>query len=83
MDRTTLTRNLKPLERDGLILVEVGKDRRERAITLSPKGKVVLGKAFPLWKKIQSVFVGSLGENGCKDLFKKMNHLTRAFDGAK
>jgi DNA-binding MarR family transcriptional regulator len=80
MDRTTLTRNLKPLEKSSFIQVGMGKDRRAKAITLTPKGKAVLAKAFPLWKKTQSIFVGSLGENGCRNLFKQIDHLTRAFD---
>src|SRR6476659_8600571 len=34
MDRTTLTRDLRPLERQGLVLIEPGEDRRERKVDL-------------------------------------------------
>lgn len=54
MDRTTLTRNLKPLERDGLIRGQPGEDRRVRELLLTGKGKRALERAFPLWKKVQS-----------------------------
>jgi DNA-binding MarR family transcriptional regulator len=51
MDRTTLTANLKPLERRGLLKVAVDKeDRRGRRIVLTAAGRALLGKAFPLWK---------------------------------
>ena len=51
MDRTTLTANLKPLERRGLLKVAVDKeDRRGRRIVLTAAGRALLSKAFPLWK---------------------------------
>jgi DNA-binding MarR family transcriptional regulator len=52
MDRTTLTANLKPLERRGLIKVAVDKeDRRGRRLSLTPKGKALLAAAAPVWVK--------------------------------
>ena len=56
MDRTTLTANLKPLERRGLIKVEVDpEDRRGRRIRLMDSGMAVLNVALPIW-------VGTHGE---------------------
>ena len=52
MDRTTLTAALKPLERRGLVKVLVDKeDRRNRLLTITPAGRALLNKAFPIWKK--------------------------------
>lgn len=52
MDRTTLTANLKPLERRGLVTVAVDKDdRRSRRLALTAAGRALLAKAFPIWKK--------------------------------
>ncbi|WP_119271014.1 MarR family winged helix-turn-helix transcriptional regulator [Taklimakanibacter deserti] len=52
MDRTTLTANLKPLERRGLIKVTVDKeDRRSRRLTLTAAGHALLIEALPTWKK--------------------------------
>src|SRR5262249_14521944 len=49
MDRTTLTANLKPLERRGLIKVTVDpNDRRSRRLMLTPSGKELLQKAAPV-----------------------------------
>jgi DNA-binding MarR family transcriptional regulator len=52
MDRTTLTANLKPLERRGLLKVAVDEDdRRGRRLTLTAAGHALLIDALPIWKK--------------------------------
>jgi DNA-binding MarR family transcriptional regulator len=52
MDRTTLTANLKPLERRGLVKVAVDPtDRRSRRLSLSPTGRELLLAATPVWRK--------------------------------
>src|SRR5689334_22482107 len=52
MDRTTLTANLKPLERRGLVRVTVDEaDRRSRRLTLTPEGRALLASAAPVWKR--------------------------------
>jgi DNA-binding MarR family transcriptional regulator len=54
MDRTTLTANLKPLERRRLIKVAVDKrDRRNRVVTLTAAGRKLLDEAFPAWQRTQ------------------------------
>lgn len=62
MDRTTLTRNLKPLEREGWLKSEPGQDQRTRVISLTPNGEAALAKAFPLWKQAQSTVEEILGQ---------------------
>lgn len=55
MDRTTLTANLKPLERRGLIQMLVDKqDRRGRRLALTDEGRRVLASALPLWRRAQA-----------------------------
>src|SRR6266404_3825557 len=50
MDRTTLTANLKPLERRGLVEVTVGvADKRSRRLRLTPAGGALLATAVPVW----------------------------------
>jgi DNA-binding MarR family transcriptional regulator len=52
MDRTTLTANLKPLERRGLVAVRVDEaDRRSRRLSLTPSGRALLVAAVPIWKR--------------------------------
>jgi len=61
MDRTTLTRNLKPLLDRGLVKLGKSNDRRQRTISLSPKGHTVLNKALPKWKKAQDNIMAGIG----------------------
>jgi DNA-binding MarR family transcriptional regulator len=52
VDRTTLTAALKPLERRGLLRVTADKaDRRSRLMTLTPRGRRLLARAVPIWKR--------------------------------
>jgi DNA-binding MarR family transcriptional regulator len=52
LDRTTLTANLKPLERRKLVKVMVdAEDRRSRRLMLTPAGRAVLAAAAPIWKR--------------------------------
>ena len=51
MDRTTLTANLKPLERRGLVRICVDQaDRRNRRLVLSARGRAALIAALPAWE---------------------------------
>ena len=52
MDRTTLTANLKPLERRGLVATAIDPDdRRGRLISLTRTGRTVLRSAVPIWRR--------------------------------
>src|SRR5690242_7897544 len=54
MDRTTLTANLKPLERRGLVAVSTDNaDKRARRLALLPAGQALLVAAVPVWRRTQ------------------------------
>lgn len=53
LDKTTVSRNLKVLERNGWIASSVGKDRRQRLFILTGAGRKPLAAAMPEWKKAQ------------------------------
>lgn len=61
MDRTTLTRNLKPLTARGLIQVGADTDRRVRRLSISQAGRALLKKAIPQWHAAQAALVDGLG----------------------
>jgi len=61
MDRSTLTRNLTPLERDGLIRVGNEGWRRSRTVEITKKGRSRLREALPLWEKAQETLRRKLG----------------------
>ncbi len=61
MDRTTLARNLRPLERRGLVAITAGEDERVRLVRLTAKGRHTLARAIPLWQQAQKQVVEQLG----------------------
>lgn len=61
MDRTTLTRDLRPMIKRGLVALTVGTDRRSRRITLTRSGHKALETLFPLWRQVQKRVVQALG----------------------
>jgi len=61
MDRTTLTRNLRPLARRGWVRIEVGEDRRARTLGLTRSGHAALERALPLWQQAQTRLQEQLG----------------------
>lgn len=63
MDPTTLTRNLRPLERRGLIASEPDpRDRRSRRLSLTAKGRAALKAARPHWERAQAQIRRALGD---------------------
>lgn len=53
LERTTLTRNLSRLVRDGFVQIHEGEDRRVREVAITPAGEEAARRAFPFWKKAQ------------------------------
>lgn len=53
LDRTTLTRNLRPLDRQGLLRMTSGDDRRMRSVELTRAGARAIRTALPLWERAQ------------------------------
>lgn len=70
MDRTTLTRNLGPLERSKLIVKAASEDRRERLLCLSPEGQRKLRESHEVWQGVQSQFVEKIGAESFNELRK-------------
>ena len=62
MDRTTLSRNLGPLERQGLVELSDEGHGRARSARLTAKGVAVMETALPLWRDAQKSLRQSLGD---------------------
>ncbi|MEM6577354.1 MAG: MarR family winged helix-turn-helix transcriptional regulator [Pseudomonadota bacterium] len=56
LDRSTLGRNLRVLEKQSLVSVSAGKDGRSRMVSLTETGRAVLQDAEPLWQAAQTRF---------------------------
>ena len=78
MDRTTLTRNLKPLEERGLLRIEEGEDRRLRQLNLTPQGVELLEEALTLWRQAQDRVAGMFGDDRLAGLLGELDQLTGA-----
>lgn len=75
MDASTLTRNLKPLERQGWVTVTPGKDRRSRCVAITGAGEAARVKAHDEWGHAQAHLRARLGE-------VRHEHLNRVLDEA-
>jgi DNA-binding MarR family transcriptional regulator len=78
MDRTTLARDLQPLERDGLISLTTSKeDNRVRLVNLTETGQTTLQTAAQLWKKAQNHMIDVIGEDRLLHLISELQEVTR------
>ena len=69
MDRSTLGHNLKPLERDDLVVLRLAADdRRKRYVELTKKGKSMLQRARRLWRLAEGRFEKIFGEEPAAEL---------------
>ena len=78
MDRSTLTRNLRPLEEEGLVAVGLEGWRRSRTLEVTEKGRSRLGEALPLWKQAQAALRRKLGEQTWAHIHSDLDQLIRA-----
>lgn len=81
LDRTTLTHNLRPLERDGLVsLVDDEVDRRLRRVALTAAGRAKRERCFPLWREAQARFDDSFGLEPSRALRASLVAIARQSD---
>lgn len=68
LDRSTVGRNTKVLERMDLVRYGHSKDHREAMLELSDAGRMLLSKGSPLWDGVQDRIEGKLGFEKAKQL---------------
>ena len=73
LDRTTLTRNLKPLAQQGLLTIVPGSDQRTRVVSLTSEGEAALLNVLPLWEQTQSYMVEGIGEANASLLLEQLS----------
>ncbi len=73
MDRTTLTRNLRPLEKRGLLRISLAQDRRMRQVNLTKAGGEAMMRALPYWKQAQTRMREGLGEDRYQRLLNDLH----------
>jgi DNA-binding MarR family transcriptional regulator len=77
MERTTLVRALKPLQRDGLVISEASEhDGRTYLFTLSDTGKQLFEQAAAAWREAQEEFESKFGRARAKTLRSELFSMT-------
>lgn len=76
MERTTLTRNLRPLENEGMILLTDGHGRT-RELSLTKKGQETLKEAKPLWDQAQRQLIEQLGKRDTQMLSELLRSILK------
>ena len=80
MDRTTLTRNLSVLEKQGFVKISSGEDSRTRIVTITYKGRTTVAKAIPLWNEVQSKVKQRMGETLWNELMANLTRFVKVAD---
>lgn len=81
MDRTTLTKNLKPLQSKGYIRTVRSDDKRKTLLALTPQGEALLVKSYPLWRTAQRQIVEGLGHDQWDVVKDKLGQVVRIAAG--
>jgi DNA-binding MarR family transcriptional regulator len=68
MERTTLTRNLRPLTRAEWVAAATGQDRRQHLLQLTATGRRKLVRSLPLWEETQRQFLSQIGSESLQEL---------------
>jgi DNA-binding MarR family transcriptional regulator len=77
MDRTSITRALAPLERDGLIHSRPGADRRIRIVSVTSRGRRLVEDAEPRWRLAQEALMETVGEDRWRAMRTLLRDTTR------
>ena len=78
MDRTTLTRNLGPLVKDGLVALGNEGRHRSRALEITKKGRARVREGLPLWERAQASLKRKLGSSHWISVHESLERLIQA-----
>ena len=78
MDRTTLTRNVRPLERSGLLRVARSpEDARARIVLLTRAGERLLEAAYPVWERVTMRITEAVGRGNMAALHAQLDSIVQ------
>jgi DNA-binding MarR family transcriptional regulator len=78
IDSTTLTRSLRPLEKEGLLVISNRAAMRQRFLTITAKGEHALARSLPVWRRAQEKFVAAIGSEYWVELRSELERLAHA-----
>jgi DNA-binding MarR family transcriptional regulator len=81
IDRTTLTRSLKLLQKERMITISKRSEMRQRFLELTPAGEKALQRSLPLWREAHAKFVAALGPDYWLAMRSELERLARLVPG--
>ncbi|WP_250444237.1 MarR family winged helix-turn-helix transcriptional regulator [Lysobacter enzymogenes] len=81
MDRSTLSRDLKPLAAAGWIESAQGEDARQRLLRVTAAGRAAVERAMPLWRRAQDEIDQGLGADGIAALHAQLDRAIAQLQG--
>jgi len=78
MDRSTLTRNLKPLLSSDLLALSKADNAKQKTVAVTAAGRLALVKALPYWERAQKQLVNRLGTAHWNDLMSELSGIVEA-----
>ena len=81
LDETTLTRNLRPLQKGGWVTIRAGADRREKLVAITEAGKTKMEQARPAWSRAQERMKQALPGGTWDLLFAALPEVTKSASG--
>ena len=81
LERTTLLRNLRPLQRDGLVRVKGGGRGGHVELEITDKGRTILAKIHPAWRSAQDKVVAILGEERWSSILRDLEAVAAKLKG--
>ncbi len=77
IERTTLTRNLSVMEREGLVKIVPGDDKRTRVVQITGKGRKCMQAAVPIWNEMHQSVLSQLGNSNWDGMRGEVQDLIR------
>jgi DNA-binding MarR family transcriptional regulator len=77
IDRTTLTRSLRLLQKELLVTISKRSEMRQRFLQLTPAGEKALQRSLPLWREAHAKFVAALGKDYWLSMRSELERLAR------
>jgi DNA-binding MarR family transcriptional regulator len=77
IDRTTLTRSLRLLQKERMITISKRSAMRQRFLELTPAGEKALQRSLPLWRQAHAKFVAALGKDYWLSMRSELERLAR------
>ena len=68
MEKSTISRNIARMDKNGWLTVADGRSGREQQLTLKAKGRALLVEALPVWQEAQTKAKAVLGQHGADSI---------------